>query len=57
MLKIYLDQNVFSKLKWKEYSELREYLMEVRDYFIFPYSRAHLMDLYKSKDDAINKYI
>lgn len=56
MLKIYLDQNVISKLKWKEYSELRGYLLEVKDYFIFPYSRAHLMDLYKSKDEAPQKY-
>ena len=56
MLKIYLDQNVISKLKWKEYFELRGYLMEVKDYFIFPYSRAHLMDLYKSKDEAPQKY-
>ena len=56
MLKIYLDQNVISKLKKKEYSELRGYLMEVKDYFIFPYSRAHLLDLYKSQDDALDKY-
>ena len=56
MLKIYLDQNVISKLKWNEYSGLRGYLLEVKDYFIFPYSRAHLMDLYKSKDEAPQKY-
>ena len=56
MLKISLDQNVISKLKWNEYSGLRGYLLEVKDYFIFPYSRAHLMDLYKSKDEAPQKY-
>ena len=56
MLKIYLDQNVISKLKWKDYSELRGYLIEIKEYFVFPYSRAHLMDLYKSKDEAPQKY-
>ena len=56
MLKIYLDQNVISKLEWKDYSELRGYLIEIKEYFVFPYSRAHLMDLYKSKDEAPQKY-
>ena len=49
MLKIYLDWNIISHLKEEEYIDLRDYIAEVKDYFVFPYSRAHLQDLYQSK--------
>lgn len=49
MLKIYLDWNIISYLKKEEYIDLRNYIAEVKDFFVFPYSRAHLQDLYQSK--------
>ena len=49
MLKIYLDWNIISYLKEEEYIDLRNYIAEVKDYFVFPYSRAHLQDLCQSK--------
>lgn len=49
MLKIYLDWNIISYLKNDEYRELRNYVLKVRNFFIFPYTRAHLQDLYQSK--------
>ena len=50
MLKIYLDWNIISYLKEEEYIDLRNYIAEVKDFFVFPYSKAHLQDLYQSKD-------
>jgi hypothetical protein len=49
MLKIYLDWNIISYLKEEEYIDLRNYITEVKEFFVFPYSRAHLQDLYQSK--------
>jgi hypothetical protein len=49
MLKIYLDWNIISYLKKEEYIDLRNYIAEVKKFFVFPYSRAHLQDLYQSK--------
>ena len=49
MLKIYLDWNIISYLKKEEYIDLRNYIMQVKEFFIFPYSRAHIQDLYQSK--------
>ena len=49
MLKIYLDWNIISYLKEEEYLDLRNYIAEVKEFFVFPYSRAHLQDLYQSK--------
>ena len=49
MLKIYLDWNIISYLKEEEYIDLRDYIAEVKDFFVFPYSKAHLQDLYQSK--------
>lgn len=49
MLKIYLDWNIISYLKKEEYKDLRNYLAQVKDFFVFPFSRAHLQDLYQSK--------
>ena len=40
MLKIYLDWNIISYLKKEEYIDLRNYIAEVKDFFVFPYSRA-----------------
>ena len=47
MLKIYLDWNIITKLKFdkKESRELLCAIEEYRNYFIFPYSMAHLHDL------------
>ena len=49
MLKIYLDWNIISYLKNEEYRDLRNYIMQVKEFFIFPFSRAHIQDLYQSK--------
>ncbi|MCU6771602.1 Uncharacterised protein [uncultured Bacteroides sp.] len=49
MLKIYLDWNIISYLKNEEYKDLRDYIAQVNEFFIFPYSRAHIQDLYQSK--------
>ena len=49
MLKIYLDWNIISYLKEEEYIDLRNYIEQVKEFFVFPYSRAHLQDLYQSK--------
>ena len=49
MLKIYLDWNIISYLKKKKYIDLRNYIAEVKEFFVFPYSRGHLQDLYQSK--------
>ena len=49
MLKIYLDWNIISYLKKEEYLDLRNYIAEVKEFFVFPYSRAHIQDLYQSK--------
>ena len=49
MLKIYLDWNIISYLKNEEYRDLRNYIMQVKEFFIFPFSRAHIQDLYQSE--------
>ncbi len=49
MLKIYLDWNIISYLKKEEYIDLRNYIAQIKEFFIFPYSRAHIQDLYQSK--------
>lgn len=49
MLKIYLDWNVISNLKKDENSDILNTIIQYKDYFIFPYTRAHLQDLYQSK--------
>ena len=49
MLKIYLDWNIISYLKEEEHIDLRNYIAQVNDFFVFPYSRAHIQDLYQSK--------
>jgi hypothetical protein len=49
MLKIYLDWNIISYLKEEKYIDLRNYIAQVNDFFVFPYSRAHIQDLYQSK--------
>lgn len=57
MLKIYLDWNIISYLKKEEYKDLRNYLAQVNDFFVFPFSRAHIQDLYQSKTpDNTEKY-
>ena len=57
MVTIYLDWNIISYLKKEEYNDLRNYLAQVQDFFVFPFSRAHIQDLYQSKTpDNIEKY-
>ena len=57
MLKIYLDWNIISYLKNEEYNDLRDYITQIHEFFIFPYSRAHIQDLYQSKSPTnIVKY-
>ena len=47
MLKIYLDWNVITKVKFnnEKSQELLHAIEEYRGYFVFPYSMAHLHDL------------
>ncbi len=52
MIKIYLDWNIISYLKEEKYIDLRNYIEEVKEFFVFPYSRAHIQDLYQSKSPA-----
>ena len=49
MIKIYLDWNVISYLKEDRYRDLYDSIIRNNDKFIFPYTRAHLQDLYVSK--------
>ena len=49
MLKIYLDWNVITHLKEDKYNEFRNFILANKEYFIFPYSVAHLQDLLVSK--------
>lgn len=57
MLKIYLDWNIISYLKNEKYNDLRAYITQINEFFIFPYSRAHIQDLYQSKSPTnIVKY-
>lgn len=48
MIRIYLDWNVISNLKLKEYEELNEFITLNKKHFQFPYSSAHFNDLMKS---------
>lgn len=52
MLKIYLDWNIISYLKNEKYNDLRAYITQINEFFIFPYSRAHIQDLYQSKSST-----
>ncbi|MBR5147675.1 MAG: hypothetical protein IKV15_00540 [Bacteroidaceae bacterium] len=49
MLKIYLDWNVITHLKEDKYNESRNFILANKEYFIFPYSVAHLQDLLVSR--------
>lgn len=44
-----MDWNIISYLKGDEYKDLRNYIAQVNNFFIFPYSMAHIQDLYQSK--------
>jgi hypothetical protein len=48
MIRIYLDWNVISNLKRPEYKELKDFIDEHKEHFLFPYSPAHFKDLMKS---------
>lgn len=56
MLKVYLDWNIISYLKEEKYTDLRNYLAQVKNFFVFPFSRAHIQDLYQSKSPNNKKY-
>ena len=56
MLKIYLDWNIITHLKDEQNSDLFTFLKTNKDYFIFPYSKAHIKDLLVSKDANNNYY-
>lgn len=49
MLKIYLDWNIITHLKEDKYCDLRNFILQNKEYFIFPYSVAHLQDLLVSR--------
>ena len=48
MIRIYLDWNVVSNFKRSEFSEIREFIAEHKDYLLFPFTPAHFNDLMKS---------
>ncbi|MDR0232403.1 MAG: hypothetical protein LBI82_09835 [Dysgonamonadaceae bacterium] len=48
MIRIYLDWNVVSNFKKPEFSEIRKFVAEHKDYLQFPYTPAHFKDLMKS---------
>jgi hypothetical protein len=48
MIRIYLDWSVISNFKKDEFSEIKEFISEHKDYLQFPYSPAHFKDLMKS---------
>ena len=56
MLKIYLDWNIITHLKDEQNSDLFAFLLENKNKFIFPYSKAHIKDLLVSKDANNNYY-
>ena len=56
MLKIYLDWNIITHLKDEQNSDLCTFLQTKKDYFILPYSKAHIKDLLVSKDANNNYY-
>jgi len=48
MIRIYLDWNIVSNFKKPEFSEIREFIAEHKDYLQFPFTPAHFKDLMKS---------
>jgi len=48
MIRIYLDWNVVSNLKRPENKEIKEFIDQHKNCFLFPYSPAHFNDLMKS---------
>ncbi|MCQ2113264.1 MAG: hypothetical protein MJY95_07995 [Bacteroidaceae bacterium] len=48
MLTIYLDENIVSYLKSERYKTEYDALIQYKDYFIFSYSKAHILDLKRS---------
>ena len=56
MLKIYLDWNIITHLKDEQNRDLFAFLLENKNKFIFPYSKAHIKDLLVSKDANNNYY-
>ena len=56
MLKIYLDWNIITHLKDDNNRDFYMFLITNKDKFIFPYSKAHIMDLLVSKDANNNYY-
>lgn len=45
MLKIYLDWNIISYLKEEEHIDLRNYIAQAKEFFVFSYSRAHIQEM------------
>lgn len=50
MKKIYLDKNILSYLKQDKYKHILDYIKANKEFFVFPFSYAHLQDLYVSKE-------
>ncbi|MBB6003417.1 hypothetical protein [Arcicella rosea] len=48
MIRIYLDWNVISNFKKNDFKELKDFITNNKNKFIFPYSPAHFRDLMKS---------
>lgn len=48
MIRIYLDWDVISKYKKDEFKEIREFILQHKDYLQFPYTPTHFKDLMKS---------
>ncbi len=48
MIRIYLDWNVVTNLKWPKYEKLKNFIDIHKSYLQFPYSPAHFNDFMKS---------
>ena len=48
MIRVYLDWGVISNLKNKEFSEFKQFILQHKEVFQFPYTPAHFNDLMKS---------
>ena len=48
MIRVYLDWSVVSNFKKPEFSEIRKFIAEHKDYLQFPFTPAHFKDLMKS---------
>jgi len=56
MIRLYLDSNIFTKLKNGSFPELEDLLQSRPNSFVLPYSEAHVQDKKSSADVALDKF-